>query len=48
MATVMVGFSFSGLPAAIHLPLALLAGAVAGGLYAAIAGCSASSWPPWW
>jgi len=38
MATVIVGFSFSGLPAVIHLPLALLAGAVAGGLYASIAG----------
>ncbi|MGC9369165.1 MAG: ABC transporter permease [Paracoccaceae bacterium] len=38
MATVIVGFSFPGLPAAIHLPLALLAGAVAGGLYASIAG----------
>ncbi|WP_212522800.1 ABC transporter permease [Actibacterium sp. MT2.3-13A] len=38
MATVIVGFSFPGMPAAIHLPLALLAGAVAGGLYASIAG----------
>ena len=38
MATVIVGFSFAGLPAVIHLPLALLAGAVAGGLYASIAG----------
>jgi ABC-type uncharacterized transport system permease subunit len=38
MATVIVGFSFPGMPAVIHLPLALLAGAVAGGLYAAIAG----------
>lgn len=38
MAAVIVGFSFDGLPAAIHLPLALLAGALAGGLYASIAG----------
>lgn len=38
MAAVVVGFSFQGLPMAIHLPLALLAGAVAGGLYAGIAG----------
>ena len=38
MATVIVGFSFPGMPAAIHLPLALLTGAVAGGLYASIAG----------
>ncbi len=38
MAAVIVGFSFDGLPAAIHLPLALLAGAIAGGLYASIAG----------
>lgn len=38
MASVIVGFSFSGLPMVIHLPLALLAGAVAGGLYASIAG----------
>lgn len=38
MATVVVGFSFSGLPAVIHLPLALLAGALAGALYASIAG----------
>jgi len=35
---VIVGFSFTGLPAMIHLPLAILAGAVAGGLWAAIAG----------
>ena len=35
---VIVGFSFTGLPAVIHLPLAILAGAVAGGLWAAIAG----------
>ena len=38
MAAVVVGFSFAGLPAFIHLPLALLAGVVAGALYAAIAG----------
>lgn len=38
MAAVIVGFSLDGLPAAIHLPLALLAGAIAGGLYASIAG----------
>jgi ABC-type uncharacterized transport system permease subunit len=35
---IIVGFSFTGLPAVIHLPLAILAGAVAGGLWAAIAG----------
>lgn len=33
-----VGASFSGLPAIIHLPLTLLAGAVGGGLWAAIPG----------
>lgn len=33
-----VGFSFDNLPFIIHMPLALLAGAVAGGLYGAIAG----------
>lgn len=38
MAAVIVGFSLSGLPAYIHLPLALFAGAMAGGLYASIAG----------
>lgn len=38
MAAVVVGFSFSGLPWIIHLPLALVAGAVVGGLWAAIAG----------
>jgi len=32
------GFAFAGLPAAIHLPLAILLGAVAAGLWAAIAG----------
>src|SRR5690606_33675566 len=38
MAAVVVGFSLNGLPMAVHLPLALLAGIVVGGLYAAIAG----------
>lgn len=38
MAAVIVGFSLTGLPMIVHLPLALLAGVVAGGLYAAIAG----------
>ena len=38
IAAVIVGFSFPELPWIIHLPLALLAGAVAGGLYASIAG----------
>lgn len=38
LVAVMVGFSFSGLPWALHLPLALLAGAIAGALYASIAG----------
>ena len=38
MAAVVVGFSFDGLPAFIHLPLALLAGALAGAAWAAIAG----------
>jgi ABC-type uncharacterized transport system permease subunit len=38
VAAVAVGFSFSGLPAFIHLPLALLAGMVAGALWAAVAG----------
>jgi len=38
MAAVVVGFSFSGLPMVVHLPLALMAGALAGGLYASIAG----------
>ncbi|MEJ2748494.1 MAG: hypothetical protein P8183_11395 [Anaerolineae bacterium] len=33
-----VGFSIEGLPAIIHAPLALIAGALAGALYAAIAG----------
>jgi simple sugar transport system permease protein len=35
---VIVGFSFTGLPAVIHLPLAIVTGAVAAGLWAAIAG----------
>ena len=38
MAAVVVGFNFAGMPAYFHLPLALLAGAIAGGLYAGIAG----------
>lgn len=38
LVAVMVGFSFSGLLWALHLPLALLAGAIAGALYASIAG----------
>jgi len=38
MAAVVVGFSFAGLPAFVHLPLALLAGVVIGGLYGAIPG----------
>lgn len=38
MAAVIVGFNFAGLPIYVHLPLALLAGAVVGGLYAGIAG----------
>jgi len=38
MAAVIVGFSLPGLPMIVHLPLALLAGVLAGGLYAAIAG----------
>ncbi|NND91277.1 MAG: ABC transporter permease [Granulosicoccus sp.] len=38
MAAVIAGFSFAGLPAIVHVPLVLLAGALAGGLYAAIAG----------
>jgi len=38
MAAVVVGFSFPGLPIAIHLPLALIAAAVAGAAWAAIAG----------
>jgi simple sugar transport system permease protein len=38
MAAVVVGFSFAGMPAAIHLPLALLAGALFGAMWASIAG----------
>ena len=38
MAAAIVGFSFAGLPAIVHLPLVILAGALAGGFYAAIAG----------
>ncbi|MFN2227232.1 MAG: ABC transporter permease, partial [Anaerolineae bacterium] len=38
LAAVVAGFSFSGLPAAIHLPLAILAGAAAAGIWAGIAG----------
>ncbi len=38
MAAAVAGYSFQGLPFIIHMPLALLIGAAAGGLYAAIAG----------
>lgn len=38
LASVMVGFMVKGLPAVIHLPLSLLAGAVMGALWAGIAG----------
>ena len=38
MAAVVVGFSFDDMPAWIHLPLALFAGALAGALWGAIAG----------
>ncbi|NNF70713.1 MAG: ABC transporter permease [Rhodobacteraceae bacterium] len=38
LAAVLVGFLGAGLPMALHLPLALLAGAIFGGLYASIAG----------
>ena len=38
LAAAVVGFSFNGLPAFIHTPLALLAGMLAGGLYGAIPG----------
>jgi len=38
MAAVIVGFSFEGMPAIIHVPLALLAGALAGAAWASIAG----------
>lgn len=38
LVAVVAGFAFAGLPAVIHLPLAILVGATAGGLWAAIAG----------
>ncbi len=38
MAAVITGFSLPGLPMIVHVPLVLLVGALAGGLYAAIAG----------
>ncbi len=38
IAAVAVGFMFTGLPAIIHLPLAVLAGMIAGALWASIAG----------
>jgi simple sugar transport system permease protein len=38
IAAVVVGFAFTGLPWFVHLPLCILAGAVAGGFWAAIAG----------
>jgi ABC-type uncharacterized transport system permease subunit len=38
IAAVIVGFSFTGLPMIIHLPLAIIAGAIAGGLWSSIAG----------
>lgn len=38
LATAVVGFSLSGLPWIIHLPLALMAGALVGAAYASIAG----------
>jgi ABC-type uncharacterized transport system permease subunit len=38
MAAVVVGFSFEGLPAFIHIPLALAVGALVGAAWAAIAG----------
>jgi simple sugar transport system permease protein len=38
MAAVIVGFSFEGVPAIIHLPLALIAAALAGAVWAGIAG----------
>jgi ABC-type uncharacterized transport system permease subunit len=38
LAAVFVGYSITGLPAAIHLPLTIAAGAVMAGLWAAIAG----------
>jgi simple sugar transport system permease protein len=38
MVGVVVGFAFTGLPAVIHLPLAMASGAIAAGLWAAVAG----------
>jgi ABC-type uncharacterized transport system permease subunit len=38
IAAVAVGFMFTGLPAIIHLPLAIIAGMIAGALWASIAG----------
>jgi simple sugar transport system permease protein len=38
MAAVVIGFSMPGLPLAIHLPLALIAGALGGAIWASIAG----------
>jgi ABC-type uncharacterized transport system permease subunit len=38
MVAVVAGFAFPGLPAVIHLPLAIILGAVAAGLWAGIAG----------
>jgi simple sugar transport system permease protein len=38
MVAVVAGFAFAGLPAVIHLPLAIVLGAVAAGLWAGIAG----------
>jgi simple sugar transport system permease protein len=38
MCAVLVGFSFSGLPAYVHLPLAIIAGLVGGALYGFIPG----------
>jgi simple sugar transport system permease protein len=38
IAAVIVGFSFPGLPMIIHLPLAIIVGAIAGGLWSSIAG----------
>ncbi|MEZ5871470.1 MAG: ABC transporter permease [Nitratireductor sp.] len=38
VAAVVVGFSFADMPAVLHVPLALLAGAVAGAAWASIAG----------
>ncbi|WP_026369437.1 ABC transporter permease [Kallotenue papyrolyticum] len=38
LASVTAGFAITGLPAIVHLPLALAAGALAGGLWAAIPG----------